>query len=153
MGMKMVAVNKRARREYHVIEKIEAGVALLGAEVKSVRLGHVNFKDAYVFISKDMQAWIEGLHIGVYRYAAKHWDHSPTRRRRLLLHRYQIEKLYGRISEKGLTMVPLAVYIQNKRWIKIELGLARGKHLYDKRHDIAKRDQEREIRRAMKDRY
>ena len=153
MGKQVVAFNKRARREYHIVEKFEAGVALLGAEVKSVRGGQVNFKDAYVFISKDMQAWIEGLHIGVYKYAAAHWDHSPTRRRRLLLHRRQIEKLYGRMSEKGLTMVPLAVYIQNKKWIKIELGLARGKKLYDKRQDIAKRDQEREIRRAMKERY
>jgi len=152
MTVKMLAVNKKARHEYHVIEKFEAGLSLLGAEVKSLRAGNVSFADAYVTITNERQAWLEGLHIGVYRFAAAHWDESPTRRRRLLLHRHQIEKLYGRVAEKGLTIVPLAIYAK-ERWIKIEIGLARGKHLFDKRHDIAKRDSEREIRRAEKSRH
>ena len=153
MGREIVAKNKRARREYHVLEKLEAGLCLLGAEVKSVRAGQVNFKDAYVFISKDLQAWIEGLHIGPYRHVDSSWNHSPTRRRKLLIHRHQVEKLYGKTSEKGLTIIPLAVYIVNKRLVKVEIGLARGKKLHDKRNDIVKRDQEREIRREMKMRH
>ena len=151
MGKKMIAVNKRARREYHVMETFETGLVLLGAEVKSLRLGHVNFKDAYVTISRDMQAYIEGLHIGIYRFAAANFNHSPTRRRRLLMHRREIQRLYGRISEKGLTVIPLAIYLR-RHLIKLEVGLARGKRLYDKRHDLAKRDHDREMQRALKER-
>lgn len=149
MTVKMIAVNKKARHEYHVLERFEAGLSLLGPEVKSVRAGGVNFKDAYVVIEK-MQVWLEGLHIAPYAFATC-FDEPPTRRRRLLLHRHQIQKLQGKITEKGLTIVPLAVFIKGP-WVKVEIGLVRGKKLYDRREDIVRRDQERDVRRLLKER-
>ena len=150
MAFKMIAVNRRARREYHVLEDFEAGICLLGAEVKSIRAGQVNFKDAYVIIEEN-EAWLEGLHIAVYKFAAAHWDHSPTRRRKLLLNRREIAKLDAKVAEKGLTVVPLAIYFKGSL-VKIKIGLARGKRLYDKRQDLVKRDVEREMRRTIKER-
>ena len=152
MGIKIIAKNKRARREYIILEKFEAGIALLGAEVKAIRTGQVNFKDAYVSLSKSMEAWIEGLHIGMYKFADPSTQYSPVRRRKLLLNKHQIQKLFGKVTEKGMTIIPLAVYLRGP-WIKIEIGLAKGKHLQDKRQDIIKKTQERDIERAMKDRY
>jgi len=150
MAHKTIAVNRRARREYHVLEDFEAGICLKGAEVKSIRAGQVNFKDAYVIID-DFEAWLEGLHIAVYKFAAAYSDLSPTRRRKLLLNKREIHRLHGKVSEKGLTIVPLAIYLKHGL-VKIKIGLARGKHLYDKRHDMVKRDVEREIQRAIKER-
>lgn len=152
MGMKIIAKNKKARREYVIMEKFEAGIALLGAEVKAVRAGQVNFKDAYVSISKKMEAYIEGLHIGMYKFADPSTQYSPIRRRKLLLNKHQIHKLFGKITEKGMTIIPLAVYLVGP-WVKVEIGLAKGKHHQDKRQDIMKKTVEREMEKAMKERF
>jgi len=152
MGVKIITKNKRARREYIILEKMEAGISLLGAEVKAVRDGQVNFKDSYVSLTKNLEAWIEGLHIGLYKFADPSTQYSPTRRRKLLLNKHQIQKLFGKVTEKGMTIIPLAIYLRGP-WIKVEIGLAKGKLLHDKRQDLIKKAQDRDIARAMKDRY
>jgi SsrA-binding protein len=129
--------NKKAYHLYAVLETVEAGIALMGTEVKSVRAKNVSFTDAYVRISGE-EAWLENLHIGEYPPAAG-FNHEPRRRRRLLLHKAQIRRLMGKCREKGLTIIPLAIYTRGA-YIKVELGLARGKQTHDKREDIARRE-------------
>jgi len=145
---KVIAQNKKARHDYFIEQTIEAGIVLSGTEVKSVRLGKVNLKDSYAVV-KDGEVFIYGMHISPYE-QGNIFNKDPLRDRKLLLHRYEINKLIGYIQQKGMTLVPTQLYFLNGR-VKLELGIGKGKKLYDKREDIAKKDAEREIDRRLKD--
>jgi SsrA-binding protein len=149
MPDKTVAVNRRARHEYAVEETLEAGLALTGTEIKSIRAGRVNLAEAYARIEKG-EAWLIGAHIAPYEQGNRN-NHEPTRTRKLLLHRDQIAELVGRTQAKGFTLVPLKLYIRNGM-AKLEIGIARGKKAYDKRRTIAERDARRELERSTKER-
>ena len=140
-AMKLVANNKKAYHDYFIDEKYEAGLVLHGTEVKSLRLGKCSVKEAFVRI-ENSEVWIYGMHISPYE-KGNIFNRDPLRPKKLLMHKDEIRKLTGKISEKGFTIVPLQVYFKDGR-AKIEIGLARGKKLYDKRQDIAKKDQRRE---------
>ncbi len=145
-GRKVVASNRRARHDYTILDTYEAGLALTGTEVKALRAGRASLADAFAQESGG-QLYLHGLHIP--EYAMGTWtNHEPRRVRKLLLHRGEIDRLTGKLRESGLTLVPLSLYFSNG-WAKVELGLARGKRAYDKRQDLAKRDAEREIQRAV----
>ncbi len=146
---KVVATNRKAYHDYYIEETHEAGIALTGTEIKSVRAGSVNLKDAYAVI-KDGEAWLLNVHISPYEPASRQ-NVDPDRTRKLLLHRTEINRLMGRVQEKGLTIIPLRMYLKKNR-AKIELALVRGKKQYDKREAISKRDSDREIQRALKER-
>lgn len=148
-GRRVLASNRRARHIYHVLEKETAGVELLGTEVKAVREGRINLKEAYVaFVAGE--AFLVGSHIGSYGNAG-YAAHDPIRRRRLLLHKRQIERFAGKVREKGLTVVPLTVFLEGN-WIKVEIALVRGKQLHDKRETLRRRTLDREAEQAVKDR-
>ncbi|MBI4666302.1 MAG: SsrA-binding protein SmpB [Nitrospinae bacterium] len=140
--------NRQARHEYHILESFEAGIVLLGSEIKSIREGKVNIGDAYARIMNG-EAWIIGMNIQPYRNINTFDPYDPTRTRKLLLRRKQIEKLHADTREKGLTLIPLKIYFKNGM-AKMELGLGKGKKLHDRREDIKERDAKREIQRAMK---
>ena len=144
-----VATNRKAYHDFAILETLEAGIALLGTEMKSIRAGRVNLRDAYARI-EDREAWLTGVHIARYA-AAGPFNHEPMRRRKLLLHRDEIRELASQMVQKGLTLVPLRMYIKGGL-VKVELGTARGKRQYDKRQSIAKRSAEREAERAIKTR-
>ena len=144
---KMVANNKKAYHDYFIDEKYEAGLVLHGTEVKSLRLGKCSVKEAFVRI-ENSEVWIYGMHISPYE-KGNIFNRDPLRPKKLLMHKDEIRKLTGKISEKGFTIVPLQVYFKDGR-AKIEIGLARGKKLYDKRQDIAKKDQRREAEKEFK---
>lgn len=139
-----IVQNKKARFEYEILDTIEAGIVLKGTEVKSVRLKKVNIQDSYARI-KDGEAFLYGMNISPYE-SGNIFNHDPLRVRKLLLHKQEIKRLTGKQQEKGLTLVPLRVYWKNGK-VKVLLGLAKGKTLYDKRHDIKKRDSDRELQR------
>ena len=141
--------NRQARFNYEILEKFEAGISLVGTEVKSIREGKANIKEAYADI-RGGEAWLIGAHINPYSHG-NITNHDPLRERKLLLNAREIHKLQGKIMEKGLTLVPLRLYLKG-RLVKLELGVGRGKKLLDKREDLKKRDQEREIQREIKDR-
>ena len=144
-GRKTIAQNRKARHDYTVLDVFEAGVALVGTEVKSLRMGRASLVDAYATID-DGEVWLRALHIPEYTHGS--WtNHEPRRNRKLLLHREEIERLIGKTREGGLTLVPLSLYFSEGK-VKCELALARGKRDYDKRNDMAKRDADREISRA-----
>jgi SsrA-binding protein len=147
MGEKSLVTNRRARREYFIEESLEAGLALTGSEIKSVRTGRANLQDSYVTI-RDGEAWMLNCHIAPYKQASQD-KHEPKRDRKLLLHRREINRLAGRVQAKGYTIIPLRLYLRNNL-AKVEIGLARGKKLYDKRADLAKRQAERDIERALR---
>ncbi|MBA3688711.1 MAG: SsrA-binding protein SmpB [Chloroflexi bacterium] len=149
MPDKTVAVNRRARHEYAVEETLEAGIALTGTEIKSIRAGRVNLAEAYARIERG-EAWLIGAHIAPYEQGNRN-NHEPTRTRKLLLHRDQIAELVGQTKAKGFTLVPLKLYIRNGM-AKLEIGVARGKKAYDKRRTIAERDARRELERSTKER-
>jgi SsrA-binding protein len=142
-----IADNRRARHDYHVLDTVEAGLVLHGSEVKSLRLGQVQLADAYARLS-DGELWLEGVHIAPYQFAAGVGAHEPDRRRKLLLHRDEIDKLRSRIDQERLALVPLRLYFREGR-VKVELGLAKGRQKADKRQAIAERDSQREIARAL----
>ena len=144
---KVVVTNRSARHEYEILDVVEAGIMLTGTEIKSIRAGRVNIREAYARRSGD-EIWLHGAHIAHYQ-SASHNNHEPTRPRKLLLHRNQIDDLTLKAESRGLTMVPLRLYIKNHR-AKIEIGLARGKKHFDKRQAIAKRDADRRINQAMR---
>jgi SsrA-binding protein len=148
-GSSVIAVNRKAYHNYRIEESFEAGIALKGSEIKSVRAGKVNLSDAYAKPEND-ELWLYNSHIATYD-AASFNTHEPTRRRKLLLHRKEIDILAGKVVQKGLTLVPLKLYIKHGV-AKLELGVARGKKAYDKRETIARRDADRETERAMKQR-
>jgi len=141
--------NRQARFNYEILEKIEAGISLLGTEVKSIREGRANIKEGYADI-RDGQIFLVGAHISPYSHGNIS-NHDPLRERKLLLNAREIHRLQGKIMEKGLTIVPLRLYLKG-RLIKLELGVGRGKKMADKREDIKRKDQEREIQREMKER-
>ncbi|MCO1654169.1 SsrA-binding protein SmpB [Pseudonocardia humida] len=145
-GRKVIAQNRRARHDYAVIDTYEAGVALVGTEVKSLRLGRASLVDAYATVD-DGEVWLRGLHIPEYTHGS--WtNHEPRRTRKLLLHRKEIERLIGKTREGGATLVPLSLYFANGK-VKCELALARGKRTFDKRQDLARRDADRDVQRAF----
>jgi len=144
MGIKVVATNRKARHEYFVLETFEAGIALQGSEIKSIRAGHISLAESYIRIDGH-EAWLEDAHIAPYEQASIN-NHDPRRPRKLLLHRDEIEKLWTNVRQKGVTVIPLKVYLKDGR-AKIEIALAKGKKLYDKRAEITKRDAAREIER------
>jgi len=146
--MKLIAHNRKARHDYDILEKIEAGLVLTGTEVKALRVGRANLKDSFARIEQG-HAVLQNMYIGPYDQGNIR-NHDPTRLRRLLLHRYQIRRLVGRVSEKGLTLVPLSLYFNDKGIAKVELGLARGRKTYDKREAVAEREAQREIERALR---
>jgi SsrA-binding protein len=144
---KQVATNRRARRNYEILETVEAGLVLRGSEVKSLRLGQVQLGDAYVRIEGG-EAWLVSLHIAAYEHAQDHTGHEPERRRKLLLHRAEIDRLRALVDEQRLTLVPLSIYFKDGK-AKVEVALARGRKTYDKRELLAKRDAEREAARDV----
>jgi SsrA-binding protein len=145
-GRKVVASNRKARHDYAILDTYEAGLALTGTEVKSLRAGRASLVDAYAQ-EKDGEIYLYGVHIP--EYAQGTWtNHEPRRSRKLLLNRLEIDRLIGKTRESGLTLVPLSIYFSDG-WAKVEIGLARGKRSYDKRQDLARRDADREITRAL----
>jgi SsrA-binding protein len=147
---RVISVNRKAYHDYTIIETVEAGIVLKGSEIKSIRAGQVQLRDSYARPDKG-ELWLYNSHVSQYA-AASYMGHEPERARKLLLHRKQMRMLAGRLVQKGLTLVPLKLYIKRGR-AKLELGLAEGKRQYDKREVIARRDADREIDRAMKSRY
>ncbi|HYA35386.1 MAG TPA: SsrA-binding protein SmpB [Candidatus Binataceae bacterium] len=148
-GIELVADNRKARHDFFIEETYEAGLALVGTEVKSLRDHRVNLRDSYARIKKG-EAFLDGVHIGAYAPAGQ-FSHAETRSRKLLLHRKEIDRLWGRVRERGYSIVPLKIYFKNGR-AKVELGLARGKKLYDKREAIARKTTRRELERVLKGR-
>ncbi|GAB6188505.1 SsrA-binding protein SmpB [Marinitoga arctica] len=146
--MKIITNNKHATYQYHILEKYEAGIELLGSEVKSLRDGRVNLKDAFCKIENG-EIFLYNAHISQYKNASV-FNHDPERPRKLLMHKYEILKLDQKVKEKGLTIIPLKMYFNEKGLIKVEIALVKGKKLYDKREDIAKRDLERRIKKSIK---
>jgi SsrA-binding protein len=147
MDSKTITVNRKAYHDYHILESLEAGIVLSGSEIKSIRAGRVNIRDAYAR-PENGELWLVNAHIAAYE-AASHFGHEPNQPRKLLLHRRQIDELTALVAQKGLTLVPLKLYIK-KGTAKLELGVGRGKRLHDKREAIARRETEREIERALK---
>ena len=144
-GRKVIAQNRKARHDYSIVDTYEAGLVLTGTEVKSLRAGRASLVDGFATI-RDGEVWLQGVHIPEYTQGT--WtNHEPRRVRKLLLNRLEIDRLTGKVKEAGLTLVPLSVYFSDG-WAKVELGLARGKKLYDKRQDMARKDADREIARA-----
>jgi SsrA-binding protein len=149
MGEKTIAENRRARHDYQLLERVEAGLVLTGTEVKSLRDGRVTLAHAFADI-REGEAWLHGVEIATYDHGNRA-NHEPTRPRKLLLHRREIDSLYGKVREKGLTIVPTRLYFKDGR-AKIELAVARGKEQRDKRRDVAERDARRQMERAVKGR-
>jgi SsrA-binding protein len=146
-----VAENRKARHDYFIEESYEAGLALTGSEIKSLRGGRLNLRGGYARVVNG-EAWLYDVHISPYEQSGSYFNHEPTRPRKLLLHRREISRILGLVERQGFTLVPLRVYFKGRR-AKLELGLARGKKLYDKREDIAKREANRDIQRALKARH
>jgi len=147
--IKIVTENRKARFEYFIEDEFEAGISLLGTEVKSLRMGRANLKDAYGKIQQG-EVYVHQMHIGQYPYA-HYGNHDPLRPRKLLLHKYEIKRLYGKVNEKGYALVPLKVYFKAGK-VKVTLALAKGKRKHDKRETIRRRDQKRELDRIKKGR-
>lgn len=149
LAQKIIADNRKAQHDYHLLESFEAGVALLGTEVKSIREGGANLRDSFARIEAG-EVWVYNIHISPYRNRG-YSDHDPTRRRKLLLHRQEIRKLIGKTTERGMTIVPVRMYLKNGR-VKIAISLAKGKKAHDKRETIKRRETDRETRAAVKER-
>lgn len=144
---KVIATNRKAWHDYHIDEKYEAGIALRGTEVKSLRQRKVSLKESYAEV-RNGEVFLVGLHISPYE-AGNQFNHDPKRTRKLLMHKAEIRRLIGKTKEKGYTLIPLRMYFNDRGKAKLELGLARGKKTYDKRQDIAKRDAERDLKRTI----
>ena len=139
---------KRARYLYEILETFEAGVELTGTEVKSIRAGKVNLQDGYALI-RNGEAWLINVHISPYNASGQYFNHEPRRTRKLLLHRQEIRKLIGKVEQQGLTLVPLKMYFK-RGWVKVSIALGKGKKIHDKRESLKKRQDQREMQRAMK---
>ncbi|PKO11146.1 MAG: SsrA-binding protein SmpB [Chloroflexi bacterium HGW-Chloroflexi-2] len=146
-GIKIIAKNRKASFEYFLLDKFEAGIELQGSEIKSIRAGQVSIGEAFIQID-NLEAWLINSHVAKYD-AASIFNHDPKRKRKLLLHKKEINQIWNAVRQKGLTVVPTILYLSNGK-AKIEIALAKGKKMYDKRDSIAKRDQEREISRSRK---
>jgi SsrA-binding protein len=147
--VKVIAVNRRATHDYHIDDRVEAGLVLTGTEIKSIREGRINLREGYARINNG-EAWLSNVHIAPYEHGNR-YNHEPLRERKLLLHKRELSELVGRVRQRGYTLIPMQVYLKHGK-AKVELGLARGKREYDKRHSIAKREADREIERGMRDR-
>ncbi len=147
-GIKIISDNRQARFLYEILETFEAGIELKGTEVKSIRAGRVNLKDGYGLI-RNGEALLLNVHISPYEASGQYFNHDPKRTRKLLLHRREINKLIGKLEQQGLTLVPLKMYFKNG-WVKLSLGLGKGKKLHDKRETLKKRQDNREMARALK---
>lgn len=145
--MKAIALNRKAYYDYHILDSLEAGIVLTGTEIKSIRAGQVNLRDAYARPEKG-ELWLLGAHIAAYKSGGP-YNHDPKRPRKLLLHREQIKELTTKVTAKGLTLVPLRLYIKNHR-AKLELGLGKGKKVYDKRRALMEREEEQRMEQAVK---
>lgn len=148
-GIKLIAKNREARHEYFIEETFEAGISLSGTEVKSIRRGNVSLKDAWCGV-KDGELWVRQMHIAPYE-QGNIFNKDPIRPRRLLMHKREIMRMYGKVKQEGYAIIPLSIYFRNAR-VKVEVALCKGKKLYDKRQDAAVRDAKRQIDRAMKER-
>ncbi|MGI6077943.1 MAG: SsrA-binding protein SmpB [Fastidiosipilaceae bacterium] len=146
-NIKLITKNRKARREYEIIETYEAGIELKGTEVKSIRLGNVNIADSYAMI-KNNELYLVGAHISPYEQGNR-YNVDPTRDRKLLMHKKEIMRLFGRTQQQGLTLIPLSLYFKNSR-VKVELALGKGKKLHDKREDIIRRETDRAVARNIK---
>ncbi|MGF1481526.1 MAG: SsrA-binding protein SmpB [Cyanophyceae cyanobacterium] len=146
--VKMLSDNRQARYLYEILETYEAGIELTGTEVKSVRAGRANLRDGFALI-RNGEAWLLNVHISPYQASGQYFNHDPRRTRKLLLHRREISKLIGKLEQQGLTLVPLKLYLKGG-WVKVSLGLGKGKKLHDKRETLKRRQDEREMARAMK---
>lgn len=149
-NFKTITENRKARHEYFVLESMETGIELVGTEVKSIRQGQVNLKDSWCSIDNG-ELFIKGMHISPYE-KGNIFNRDPMRVRRLLMHRKEINRLFGKVKQDGLTLIPLSLYLKGSM-IKVQLGLCKGKKLYDKREDAAKKDAKRQIERAVKNSY
>lgn len=147
-GIKVLADNRKAYHNYHMLEKFEAGIELFGTEVKSLRLGNFNIGDSYAQVKRG-ELWLVNMHIGPYEEGNRH-NREPLRDRKLLMHKREINRLYGQVKQEGLTLVPTKIYLRNSR-VKVEIALAKGKRDYDKRRTLMERDTDKAIRRAVKD--
>lgn len=147
-GYKIVSDNRQARFLYEILEIYEAGIELKGTEVKSIRQGNANIRDGYALI-RNGEAWLYNVHISPHGHASQVFNHEPRRTRKLLLHSQEIRKLIGQVEQKGLTLIPLKLYLK-RGWLKVTIGLARGKKLHDKREDLKRKQEKREIDRAVK---
>ena len=149
LGEQTVALNRKARHEYSIEDTLEAGIVLTGTEIKSIRAGKVSLQEAYARIDRG-EAWLVGAHIAPYA-TGNRWNHEAKRTRKLLLHKHEIHELLGRTKSKGLTLVPLRLYIDDRGHAKLQIGLGRGKQLHDRRRDIAERDSRRDVERELSD--
>lgn len=147
-GYKIVSDNRQARYLYEILETYEAGIQLTGTEVKSIREGKVNLQDGYALV-RNGEAWLINLHISPYSGSGQYFNHEPRRTRKLLLHRQEIRKLIGKVEQQGLTLVPLKMYLK-RGLVKVSIALGKGKKLHDKREDMKRRQDQRDIQRAMK---
>ncbi len=145
---KVISDNRQARYLYEILETFEAGVELVGTEVKSIRAGRVNLQDGYALI-RNGEAWLINVHISPYNASGQYFNHEPRRTRKLLLHRQEIRKLIGKVEQEGLTLVPLKMYLK-RGWVKVSIALGRGKKLHDKRESLKRRQDQRDMQRAMK---
>ncbi len=148
MGQKIIASNKKARFEHEIIQKFEAGIVLKGTEVKSLRLNKANINDGYCKVDSMMEVFLMNTHIAQYEYGNR-MNHQSDRSRKLLLHKYQIKRLYGQVREKGLTLVPLSLYFKNGQ-VKVEIALVKGKKIHDKRESLKKKTAQRDMERSLK---
>jgi SsrA-binding protein len=149
-GFKIVSDNRQARFQYEILETYETGIELAGTEVKSIRAGRVNLRDGFALV-RNNEVFLHNVHISPHRTASQVFNHDPTRTRKLLLRRDEIRKLLGKVEQQGLTLVPLKMYLK-RGWVKVDLALVRGKKLYDKREDAKRKDDQRDMQRAMKNR-
>ena len=147
-GPRTVATNRRARHEYFIEETFEAGLALTGTEIKSIRMGRINLQEGFVLV-RDGEAWLMNVHIAPYEQGNR-FNHDETRSRKLLLHKHEIRRLHDQATQRGWTIIPLRVYINDRGLAKAEIGLGRGKQLHDKRETIRQRESDRELRRILK---
>jgi SsrA-binding protein len=147
-GYKLITDNRQARFEYEILETYETGIELRGTEVKSIRQGKVNLRDGFALV-RGGEVWLYNVHISPHTTASQVFNHDPRRTRKLLLHAEEIRKLIGKVEQKGLTLVPLNMHFK-KGWVKVTLGLVKGKKLHDKREDLKRKQENREIERAMK---
>jgi SsrA-binding protein len=147
-GIKIIAENRKARFLYEILETYEAGIQLIGTEVKSIRAGRINLQDGYALIRQG-EVWLINVNISPYEASGYYFNHEPKRTRKLLLHRHEISKLIGKTEQKGLTLVPLKMYLK-KGLVKVQIGLAKGKKMRDKRETIKRREQEREMQRVVR---
>ncbi|MDB9372386.1 SsrA-binding protein SmpB [Nodularia sphaerocarpa] len=145
---KVISDNRQARYLYEILETFEAGVELVGTEVKSIRAGRVNLQDGYALI-RNGEAWLINVHISPYNASGQYFNHEPRRTRKLLLHRQEIRKLIGKVEQEGLTLVPLKMYLK-RGWVKVSIALGKGKKLHDKRESLKRRQDQRDMQRAMK---